>query len=149
VARGYLNRPELNDERFVTDRFSGTPGGRLYRTGDVARRLANGGIDYIGRIDFQVKIRGFRIELGEIEARLQDCEGVAEAIVMAREDNPGDKRLVAYLRMQDGTSLAPSVSALRAELGKHLADYMIPSAFVVLESFPLTTNGKLDQCLHL
>jgi amino acid adenylation domain-containing protein len=143
VARGYLNRPELNAERFVADRFDGAPGARLYKTGDVARRLADGGIDYIGRIDFQVKIRGFRIELGEIEARLLACDGVQEAIVIAREDEPGQKRLVAYLRTQPGA--APSAAALNAQLGQHLAGYMIPSAFVTLDAFPLTANGKLDR----
>ncbi|RSZ55173.1 amino acid adenylation domain-containing protein, partial [Massilia atriviolacea] len=140
VARGYLNRDALTAERFIPDPFGAQAGARLYKTGDIGRWLADGSIDYLGRNDFQVKIRGFRIELGEIEARLLDCDGVREAVVLAREDVPGDKRLVAYLV---GAELAPA--ALRSQLAEHLADYMIPSAFVTLEGFPLTANGKLDR----
>src|SRR5207342_219672 len=102
VARGYLNRPELSAERFVANPFSDQPKARLYRTGDLARRLPDGSIDYIGRIDFQVKIRGFRIELGEIEARLASHPSVRDAVVIAREDSPGDKRLVASVTLAEG-----------------------------------------------
>ncbi|MES2300291.1 MAG: amino acid adenylation domain-containing protein, partial [Pseudomonadota bacterium] len=143
VARGYLNRPELNAERFIADRFSGRPGARLYKTGDLGRWLPDGQVDYLGRNDFQVKIRGFRIELGEIEARLASCAGVREAVVLAREDEPGNKRLVAYLVAHAGIELQPAT--LRGELAAGLADYMVPSAFVVLDAFPLTGNGKLDR----
>ncbi|WP_460885497.1 amino acid adenylation domain-containing protein, partial [Pseudoduganella ginsengisoli] len=141
VARGYLNRPELTAERFIDD--PATPGGRLYRTGDLGRWNTDGTIAYLGRRDFQVKIRGFRIELGEIEARLAACNGVREALVVVREDQPGDKRLVAYVIAQDGASVPPS--ALRTELSAELADYMVPAAFVQLAAFPVTPNGKIDQ----
>ncbi|SFY42891.1 non-ribosomal peptide synthetase, partial [Pseudomonas sp. NFACC43] len=143
VARGYLNRPELDRQRFIADPFSGCKGARLYRTGDLGRRLADGSIEYLGRNDDQVKIRGFRIELGEIEARLAVCEGVREAVVIAREDEPGDKRLVAYVIAEEGES--PTATGLRAALLGSLADYMVPGAFVMLDAFPLTTNGKLDR----
>ncbi|MGI8443339.1 non-ribosomal peptide synthase/polyketide synthase [Pectobacterium versatile] len=143
VARGYLNRPELTAERFIPDPFSDRPGARLYKTGDLARWLPDGSIEYLGRNDFQVKLRGFRIELGEIEARLMQCTGVQEAVVVAREDSPGDTRLVAYLCPLPGIELMPA--ELRQQLSTHLADYMIPSAFVMLDTFPLTPNGKLDR----
>ncbi|MBJ7311023.1 amino acid adenylation domain-containing protein, partial [Rugamonas sp. CCM 8940] len=137
VTRGYLNRPELTAERFLLNPFGA---GQLYKTGDLGRWLDDGNIDYLGRNDFQVKIRGYRIELGEIEARLAQCDGVREAVVLAREDQPGDKRLVAYLSGEPG-----SPAELRAELGRHLAEYMLPAAFVTLDSMPLTANGKLDR----
>uniref|UniRef100_UPI001145E1F9 amino acid adenylation domain-containing protein n=1 Tax=Xenorhabdus kozodoii TaxID=351676 RepID=UPI001145E1F9 len=143
VARGYLNRPELTAERFLADPFTAEPGARMYKTGDLGRWLPDGNIDYLGRNDFQVKLRGFRIELGEIETRLTQCDGVREAVVIAREDEPNQKRLVAYLRPEDGVELVPA--ALREQLSQHLADYMLPSAFVTLETFPLTPNGKLDR----
>ncbi|MGY8628044.1 amino acid adenylation domain-containing protein, partial [Chromobacterium violaceum] len=143
VARGYLNRPELTAERFIADPYSADPQARLYKTGDLGRWLPDGSIEYLGRNDFQVKIRGFRIELGEIEAKLAACAGVKEAVVLAREDAPGDKRLVAYLTAQPGAELEPS--SLRAALSQELAEYMVPSGFVVLEAFPLTPNGKLDR----
>ncbi|MBO0494138.1 non-ribosomal peptide synthetase [Pseudomonas sp. Marseille-Q1929] len=138
VARGYLNREALTAERFLTDPASGQ---RLYKTGDLGRRCADGSVDYLGRNDDQVKIRGFRIELGEIEAHLATAEGVREAIVIAREDEPGDQRLVAYV-ITEGTF---SAAALRDHLLRSLADYMLPSSFVQLDAFPLTTHGKLDR----
>ncbi|OKP02811.1 Amino acid adenylation [Xenorhabdus thuongxuanensis] len=143
VARGYLNRPELTAERFVPDSFSTTPNARMYKTGDLGRWLPDGNIEYLGRNDFQVKLRGFRIELGEIEAKLTQCDGVREAVVMAREDEPDQKRLVAYVQPEEGSVLVPT--ELRQQLAQHLADYMLPSAFVILTSFPLTPNGKLDR----
>ncbi|WP_054063364.1 non-ribosomal peptide synthetase, partial [Pseudomonas asplenii] len=143
VARHYLNRDALNAERFIADPYSDLPGARLYRTGDVARYRADGGVVYVGRNDSQIKIRGFRIELGEIEAQLQACTGVREAMVIVREDQPGDKRLVAYLIAEDGSSL--DASALRSQLASVLAEHMLPSAFVTLAAWPLTTNGKLDR----
>ncbi|MCK9394729.1 MAG: amino acid adenylation domain-containing protein [Methylobacter sp.] len=145
VARGYLNRPELSAERFIYDPFNinAKDNARLYRTGDLGRWLANGNIEYLGRNDSQVKIRGFRIELGEIEAQLAICQGVREAVVIAREDNPNEKRLVAYLLAQDNIEL--SAAELRNQLAIVLADYMIPSAFVCLSAFPLMPNGKLDR----
>ncbi|MGX4727874.1 amino acid adenylation domain-containing protein, partial [Pseudomonas corrugata] len=143
VARGYLNRPELNETRFLPDPFDADANARMYRTGDLGRWLHNGELQYLGRNDEQVKIRGFRIELGEIEAKLTACAKVREAVVVAREDEPGDKRLVAYVLAEDGACV--SAGELRSELLGSLADYMVPSAFVMLEAFPLTTNGKLDR----
>jgi pristinamycin I synthase 3 and 4 len=149
LARGYLNRPALTAERFIDDPFH--PGARLYRSGDLARRLANGELEYLGRADFQVKIRGFRIELGEIENAIAKLPQVRQALVVVHEDrvhedSPGDKRLVAYLLLQPS---APSIEidprALRASLKPYLPEYMIPSAFVVLPAFPLTGNGKVDR----
>ncbi|MEJ8322499.1 non-ribosomal peptide synthetase, partial [Kosakonia sacchari] len=141
VARGYLNRPELTAERFLPDPF--TPGQRMYRTGDLGRWLPDGNIAFLGRNDFQVKLRGFRIELGEIEASLAACDGVRDAVVIAREETPGDKRLVAYLLAEAGHT--PEPARLRQQLAQSLAEYMLPAAFVTLESFPLTPNGKLDR----
>ncbi|WP_305068990.1 phosphopantetheine-binding protein, partial [Marilutibacter chinensis] len=143
VARGYLGRPELTAERFLADPFSREPGARMYRTGDVGRWLADGTIEYLGRNDFQVKIRGFRIELGEIESRLGGLAGVREAVVLAREEAEGDRRLVAYVVAEDGVTL--DVGRLREGLSKDLAEHMMPGAFVQLASMPLTPNGKLDR----
>ncbi|MBK5540913.1 non-ribosomal peptide synthase/polyketide synthase [Pseudomonas sp. TH07] len=146
VARGYLNREALSAERFIADPFhagSGTVAGRLYKTGDLGRWLADGSLEYLGRNDDQVKIRGFRIELGEIQAQLAACEGVREALVIAREDEPGERRLVAYLIAEDGHG--PSAAHLREQLLGTLAEYMLPSAFVLLPAWPLTGNGKLDR----
>ena len=143
VARGYQNRPELTAERFIRDPFSEKTGARMYKTGDLGRWLPDGNIEYLGRNDFQVKIRGFRIELGEIEAKLAGCDGVRDAVVLAREDQPGDKRLVAYVIAQEGSEL--SAASLRAKLSTLLPEYMVPSAFVSVESYPLTPNGKLDR----
>ena len=141
VARGYLNRPDLTAERFLPDPFAGGPDARMYRTGDLGRWLADGTIEFLGRNDHQVKIRGFRIELGEIEARLEEYPGVRQAVVLAREDRPGEKRLVAYYA--GGEEI--EAGALRAHLGAALPDYMVPSAYVRLERLPLTPNGKLDR----
>ncbi|MEI7137196.1 amino acid adenylation domain-containing protein, partial [Pectobacterium atrosepticum] len=143
IARGYLNRPELTAERFISDPYSDQPGARMYKTGDLGRWLADGNIEYLGRNDFQIKLRGFRIEPGEIEARLMGCSGVQDAVVIVREDNPNDKRLVAYIRPHVGAEIEPA--ALRLQLSQHLAEYMLPAAFVTLEQFPLTPNGKLDR----
>ncbi|HEX7186103.1 MAG TPA: amino acid adenylation domain-containing protein [Thermoanaerobaculia bacterium] len=139
LAQGYLGRPDLTAGRFVPDPFSSEPGARLYRSGDLARRLPDGDLEYLGRIDHQVKVRGFRIEPGEIEAALTSHPAVREAVVVAREDGPGgERRLVAYVR-GDG---APD---LRAWLVERLPDPMIPAAFVFLEALPLTANGKVDR----
>jgi len=142
VARGYLNRPELTAERFLKDPFSTDPQARMYKTGDLGRWKADGTIEYLGRNDHQVKIRGFRIELGEIEAQLVQHTQVKEAVVIAREDVPGEKRLVAYVV---AAAAAPSVEELRMHLKAVLPEYMVPSAFVLLERLPLTSNGKLDR----
>jgi amino acid adenylation domain-containing protein len=144
VARGYLNRPELTEERFIKDPFVEDAAARMYKTGDLGRWLANGEIEFFGRNDSQVKIRGFRIELGEIEARLAEQFGVQEAVVIAREDGTGDKRLVAYYTPADGGEEI-SAEKLRALLSASLPEYMVPAAYVRLESLPLTTNGKLDR----
>ncbi|HET8797069.1 MAG TPA: amino acid adenylation domain-containing protein, partial [Thermoanaerobaculia bacterium] len=143
VARGYLDRPELTAARFLRDPFSASADARMYRTGDVGRWLPDGTLEYLGRNDFQVKIRGFRVELGEIEAKLNACAGVREAVVVAREDTPGDKRLVAYFVTDEPEALQPA--ELRAMLMPQLPEYMIPSAFVRLDAMPLSPNGKLDR----
>ena len=143
LARGYLNRPDLTAEKFISDPFSVEPGARLYKTGDLARFLADGNIEYLGRIDYQVKLRGFRIELGEIETVLGECAGVLQAVVIVREDNPGDKRLVAYLLAAPGKKL--EIEDLRAEIKDKLPEYMVPSHFVMVEGFPMTTSGKVDR----
>ncbi|MFJ9990316.1 amino acid adenylation domain-containing protein [Pseudomonas putida] len=144
VARGYLNRAQMTAERFLDDPFSPQPGARMYRTGDLVRWLDDGTLDYLGRNDDQVKIRGVRIELGEIESRLAALPGINEAVVLAREDQPGQPRLVAYFTGQDSVEVA-APAQLRAQLQAHLPDYMVPVAFVRLESLPLTANGKLDR----
>jgi acyl-coenzyme A synthetase/AMP-(fatty) acid ligase/acyl carrier protein len=165
VARGYLNSEELTAERFVLDPFSngappslpgasggappplpgasGEARGRLYRTGDMVRWLEDGRIEFQGRMDFQVKLRGFRVELGEIESVLNRHSGVGESVVLLREDTPGDKRLVGYVVPRDGP--AADVQSLRAFLREQLPDYMVPAAFVTLDAFPLTPNGKVNR----
>ncbi|HMB06392.1 MAG TPA: amino acid adenylation domain-containing protein, partial [Isosphaeraceae bacterium] len=143
LARGYWDRPALTAERFLPDPFSGTPGGRLYKTGDLARWRSDGEIEFLGRADDQVKIRGYRIEPGEIEAALLRHPAVREAVAVAREDTPGDPRLVAYIVPVDPT--APEAADLRPWLKRSLPDYMVPSAFVTLRALPLSPNGKVDQ----
>ncbi|NCR24962.1 MAG: amino acid adenylation domain-containing protein [Microcystis aeruginosa LE13-04] len=151
LARGYLNRPELTQEKFIPNPFSNSPDSRLYKTGDLARYLPDGNLEYLGRIDNQVKIRGFRIELGEIETILSQHSAVKTAIVIAREDETEQKRLVAYIVPQaEGISAQQeqnfiAVTELRQFLKAKLPEYMIPSAFVILESLPLTPNGKIDR----
>jgi amino acid adenylation domain-containing protein len=144
LARGYLNRPDLTAEKFLPNPFSSIPGARMYRTGDLARYLPDGNLEFLGRIDHQVKIRGFRIELGEIEAALGALPEVREVVVLAREDTPGDKRLVAYLVPQAGHSL-PETAELRSKLAQTLPEYMLPAHFMSLEQLPLTPNGKIDR----
>jgi amino acid adenylation domain-containing protein len=143
VARGYLNRPELTAEKFVPDPFSERPGARLYRTGDLARFLPGGNLEFLGRTDHQVKIRGFRIELAEIEAVLGEHPLLREVAVIAREDDPGDKRIVAYIVPRSGHAL--DLSDVRNHLKRRLPDYMLPSVFVALESMPLSETGKIDR----
>ncbi|KAF9556313.1 hypothetical protein EC968_008316 [Mortierella alpina] len=142
VANGYLNRPELTAERFLADSFSKVPGARMYRTGDLARYLPDGNLVFMGRNDNQVKIRGFRIELGEIEARLAEHPQVSEAVVLAAGDNSSDKRLVAYIVAAPHDNL---IHTLREYLSVIMPDYMVPSAFVRMDAFPLTNNGKIDR----
>jgi amino acid adenylation domain-containing protein/thioester reductase-like protein len=144
LGRGYLNRPELTAEQFIPDPF-GKPGSRLYRTGDLVRYRPDGNIDYLGRIDHQVKIRGFRIELGEIEAQLLQQPTIKDAVVVAREDQSGDKRLVAYVVPHTAEAEQTQIDLLKTQLKQHLPDYMVPSAFVVLDAMPLSTNGKLNR----
>ncbi|WP_373540196.1 amino acid adenylation domain-containing protein [Chamaesiphon sp.] len=143
VARGYLNRPELTAERFIPHPFRMASGDVLYKTGDLARYLPNGDIEYLGRIDNQVKIRGFRIELGEIESTLARQPQVQAAVVVVTEDEPGDLRLVAYLVPASETPIA--IGDLRAKLREQLPDYMVPSSFVCVAAIPLTANGKIDR----
>ena len=151
VVRGYWHRPELTAEKFLSDPFR--PGNRMYRTGDIARFLPDGNLEFLGRADFQVKLRGFRIEIGEIEAALENHAGVGQAAVLASEFKPRiqaqlqpqieDRRLIAYVVPKPGTKL--EIADLRAALVATLPEYMVPSNFVFLDSFPLTANGKIDR----
>ncbi|GCF10241.1 non-ribosomal peptide synthetase [Dictyobacter arantiisoli] len=143
LGRGYLHRGDLTAERYVPHPWSNNPGARLYRTGDLARYLPDGSLEYLGRIDQQVKVRGYRIELGEIEAALGAHPAVQECVVLAREDVPGDKRLVAYVIAQPGEAL--TINDLRTSLQERLPGYMLPAAFVFLDTIPLTPNGKVDR----
>lgn len=145
VARGYLNRPQLTSERFLADPFAGQTGALMYKSGDLARALENGDIEYLGRGDMQVKIRGFRIELGEIEATLVEHPGVHQAVVAARNDGPGEAKLVGYfVKKMDGT---PTANDLREFLRARLPEHMVPYAYVPLDALPLTVNGKIDRAV--
>jgi amino acid adenylation domain-containing protein len=144
LARGYLNRPELTAERLIPNPFGQVRGQRLYRTGDLARLGADGDLEYLGRSDFQTKVRGYRIELGEIETALRLCEGVKDAVVIVREDQPGDQRIVAYCVMDEPPA---KVSELNRLLKEKLPIYMVPSFIVSLAEFPLTSSGKLNRKL--
>ena len=143
LARGYFGRPDLTAERFLPNPFSLEPGERMYRTGDLCRWLADGNLQYLGRIDNQVKVRGFRIELSEIDAALTRCDAVRQSVTVVREDQPGQKILVAYI--VPTSHPAPSSEELRNTLKASLPDFMIPAAFVTLEALPLTPNGKVDR----
>ena len=142
VVRGYHQRPDLTAERFIADPFS-DPGARMYRTGDLARYLEDGRVEFLGRLDSQIKLRGHRIELGEIEVALQEHPEVREAVLLAREDEPGDTRMVAYVVPRDGST--PTADALRAYLRERLPDFMIPQHFLALDEFPHTPNQKIDR----
>jgi aryl carrier-like protein len=157
LARGYFHRPELTAEKFIADPFRGEsargaslgggsspaqPDARMYKTGDLVRYRADGTIEFLGRLDHQVKLRGFRIELGEIETAISRYPGVREAVVIVREDIPGDKRLVAYVTSDQQ---ALTISAVREALTGKLPNYMLPSAVVRLDAMPLTPNGKIDR----
>jgi len=143
VGRGYRNDAQRTAEAFVTDPFSQEAGARLYKTGDLGRYLPDGNLEFLGRVDFQVKLRGFRIELGEIEAVLNQHPAVREVVVLVREEVPGEQRLVAYVVLQEGKQVRSE--ELKRDLMQQVPSYMIPSAFVLLERLPLTTNGKLDR----
>jgi amino acid adenylation domain-containing protein len=145
LARGYLGRPALTAERFVPNAFSGEHGALLYRTGDAARYLTDGSVEFIGRLDQQVKLRGFRIELGEVEESLRRHPSVRDAAVIVREDDARDARLVAYFTARGAQEEAPMSSELRQHLASELPEYMVPSAFVLLERLPLTAAGKVDR----
>jgi len=152
VGRGYLHRPELTAERFIPDRFDERPGRRLYRTGDLVRVLTDGTLEFCGRIDDQIKIRGYRVEPGEIAAVLAELSGVKQALVIGMDDATGSKQLVAYVvpawsasRPQPNPTEVVTPATLRAHLKSRMPPYMVPSAFVLLDSFPLNANGKIDR----
>ena len=142
LARGYFKRDELTRERFIPNPF--VPGERMYKTGDLVRWMRDGSVQFFGRIDTQVKIRGFRIELGGIESALYEREDVKEVCVIAREDTPGDKRLVAYIVVTKGMS-KPTNKDLRDDLSARVPKFMVPSAFLILDNMPLTPNDKIDR----
>jgi amino acid adenylation domain-containing protein len=146
VSRGYINRPDLNREKFIPDIFSSVQGDRLYKTGDLVRYLPDGNLEFLDRTDRQVKIRGFRIELGEIESALSQHPDVQEAVILAREEDSGGKRLIAYLVLNSAVSIGNSalIKNLRSFLREQLPDYMVPASFMFLEAMPLTPNGKVD-----
>ncbi|WP_372486485.1 phosphopantetheine-binding protein [Brevibacillus laterosporus] len=139
VARGYLNQPELNEEKFVSNPFAASE--KMYRTGDLARWLPDGNIEFLGRIDHQVKIRGYRIELEEIETRLRSYEGIADAVVLDKDDSLGNKQLVAYII----TANPIDMSEIKEHLRKQLPSFMIPAHFMTLDKLPLTTSGKVNR----
>jgi len=143
LARGYLNRPDVTANKFIPNPFSSEPGARLYKTGDLARYSPDGNIEFLGRIDHQVKLRGFRIELEEIEVALNQHPSVQQSLVMAREDIPGNKRLVAYVVLNQEQT--PTIDELRHLLKQKLPNYMVPSAFILLDALTLTPNGKVDR----
>jgi len=143
VARGYLNRPDLTAERFILDPFSGDPEAHLYRTGDMARYRGDGNIEFLGRVDDQVEIHGYRIEPGEIEVVLSGHPAVRQSVVVAREDIPGDKYLVAYLVLHEAESVKSD--DLKSYMTRLVSTYMIPSAFVLLQTLPMMTTGKVDR----
>ncbi|MEO9239671.1 MAG: amino acid adenylation domain-containing protein, partial [Jatrophihabitantaceae bacterium] len=145
VARGYLNRPELTAQRFISDPFSTDPRARLYKTGDLVRRRANGNLDFVGRIDGQVKVRGLRVELGEIEAALANLPGVAQAVVNLDLDPAGEHRLIGYLRRAPGSTDELDPGWCKQQLGRWLPAYMVPAQLLVLDSFPLNASGKVDK----
>ncbi|MGH3375579.1 MAG: non-ribosomal peptide synthetase, partial [Actinoallomurus sp.] len=144
VTRGYLNAPELTEQRFIPDPFSGKPGARLYKTGDLVRRTPDGDLVFLGRIDGQVKIRGLRVELGEIETALVAHPAVAQAVVVLAEDGSGERQLTGYTRLDPGEPAVP-VADLRQHLAHRLPAYMVPTYLLTVESFPLNTNGKIDK----
>jgi len=144
LARGYFNRPELTAKKFIPDLFSCEPGARLYKTGDLGRYLQDGNIEFLGRMDQQLKIGGFRIEPGEIEAALRQHPAVGQCVVVAREDEAGDKQLLAYVVVAAGQPAA-SIGELRRFTATQLPDYMIPNAVIWLPCLPLTPNGKVDR----
>jgi amino acid adenylation domain-containing protein len=146
LARGYFNRPELNAEKFIPNPFSQEEGARLFKTADLARYRSDGAIEFLGRIDHQVKIRGFRIELGEIETVLSQHPAIKESVVIAREDIPGNKRLVAYL-VATAPHAQPALEELRAYLKEKLPEYMVPAIFLFLEALPLSPNGKVNRAV--
>lgn len=144
MARGYLNRPELTAEKFIHNPFSDDPQARLYKTGDLVRFAPDGTLEFLGRVDHQVKIRGFRVELGEIEAKLNQHPSVKQSVVIVREDVPGNKSLVAYL-IANVDETQSVTNQLRTFIREDLPEYMVPSAYVYLDTFPLTPNKKIDR----